>query len=262
MHEIEILKDLVVVLGAAAELRPAEILGALGVLAGTALLTGLWLAGPGRRESVSAVVKPVLGGYRPRGGVRGHGDVTSAGSGLASHIRATQVKSFGARWRMSSAGVGMLIGSVGMAIWGGPRRKVTFILLCGLVISGIAVVAGVAVVHVGAAAGGVAAVVGARVVVVAHHRRAHAHAGGVAGFDGLVVVRGASGLDDRADTLVDTDVHTVTEREKSVRCHDRALDFEAGMFSLDTGNAGTVYPTHLAGTNTDGLIVFAVDDGV
>src|ERR1700712_302553 len=80
--------------------------------------------------------------------------------------------------------------------------------------------------------------------------------------DHFVVPHRAARLNHRSDTHLGCVVDAVAEREECIRGHDRALHLQARMLGLDGGDAGRIDPAHLAGTDTDGLAVFRIDDGV
>ena len=57
-------------------------------------------------------------------------------------------------------------------------------------------------------------------------------------------------------------IDAVAEREERVPGHHRAPHFQICMLGLDAGNARAVDAAHLAGTDADGHVVTAVDDGI
>ena len=69
-------------------------------------------------------------------------------------------------------------------------------------------------------------------------------------------------LNDGRNTVLGSGVNAVTEREKRIRRHDRALDRQALILRLDGRNLGRIDPAHLAGADADGHAVSAEHDRI
>ena len=97
---------------------------------------------------------------------------------------------------------------------------------------------------------------------VPHSGQHHGDVVFIGGVDDFLIAHRATGMDDRGDASRCCCVDTVAERKKGVGGHYRARHDQTFVGGLDAGYLGRLDPAHLSRANTDGLAMFAVDDGI
>ncbi len=97
---------------------------------------------------------------------------------------------------------------------------------------------------------------------VAHVGEEHRNTVLVGGGNHFVITDGTARLDYAGHARSGGGINTVAEREERVRSHRGTFHFQAFISSFNTGDFRGVHAAHLARANTDGHIVFGIDDSI
>ena len=97
---------------------------------------------------------------------------------------------------------------------------------------------------------------------VTHASKDHRHAMLIGRGNDLIITHGSAGLNHAAYARLCRVINTITEREERVRGHHCALYFEPGVLSFNAGNARRIDAAHLTSADTDGAVVFGINNGV
>ena len=84
----------------------------------------------------------------------------------------------------------------------------------------------------------------------------------VGGGNDFIITHGAAGLNDGGNAGLSSGIDAIPEREKGIRSHDGTGNHQAFVGGFDAGDTGRIHAAHLPCADTDGLAVFAIDDGV
>ncbi|STM03809.1 Uncharacterised protein [Escherichia coli] len=97
---------------------------------------------------------------------------------------------------------------------------------------------------------------------MAHVGEEHRNTVLVGGGNHFVITDRTARLDYAGHARSGGGINTVAEREERVRSHRGTFHFQAFIGRFNTGDFCGVHAAHLARANTDGHIVFGIDNGV